>query len=821
MPKINLIAPVVLGADEAETAQGALEIVNGYVETISKMPSIKMRPGLKELHDTGSNARVDLYWWEAKRTLLIATGRKIYAKTTQAGSLVDVSPVTANDTLPFNVKVLFAADEYGVTMTAGRHMLWWGGDTGQPAYRIVDANAPTRISSLVYLKGYMIASIPNTQRFQWALYGPTDSRTQPPPWNPLSISASATPDDIICMGSGWEELFILGRESAQSHYASGDVDIPFPALNGSVSETGTVNANTLCKLGNAWMFFTPNYEVVRMEGRNPTVVSREIDQALRELEHFDDAEAFTLFDRFYVLTFTQDQRTFVMDLTTGLWFRWESWDEYVTKFRQFKGVTAVLAKSWGQQIVGGSTGLVYESSYELAADEDDLIRLQMRSGFIDHGTLDRKFSANLQMRLRTGEYGVGSEVESFPESYSNNWQAVTKLDQTPIDILYATDGFVYILGSTKIWKTTTAFETFTEMTLSGTITGTGFGTLAQVSGNRVVTMDQRYLWVMAAGSDTFTKTAYGNSNRYFAGGFPVTSLGASSPMAFAHGTNASGSQANVVGYNLDTGTNTGTLVIAVGSLAVSKTFPGMQADNGTMVIASCSDNSHYAFLYRAAGTSVRLGLGYAPVNANYQPVIDKTPDGTIYIYSNTKESAVNYMRVWKSTDDGETWTTYLSTAAELLSNPRSLVGLVGDDLFLFRTDDVHRSTNGLLAVGGSEFEFDGVNLTRARMLTNYKIAALTNGSTTNLYTLQGTPPHIEVVPSVNRKLLIRWRNDGRNKWSNYRDISLGEAGQYTISRKVSGLGCYRTRQYEIVCTSGGPVTITGIEEDAKLGGTSG
>jgi len=402
MPKLNLMSPIVMGADDAEASQGALEIVNGYIENSGGLPAIKLRPGLTLLHDLGRNARVDTYWWEAKRILVIVCSRKIYAKTSVTAEPVDITPLISTHAPDFGVKMMFAADEYGVTMTTGRYLIWWGGDITQRAARITDANAPTSISSIAYLKGYMIASIPNTQTFQWALYSGTDDRTQPPPWNPLSISASASPDDIICMAAGWEELFILGRESAQSHYASGDATIPFPALNGSVVETGTINANTLQKLGNAWIYFTPNYQVVRVEGRSPVVVSHAIDRKLRALQYFDDAEAFVLFERFYVMTFRRDGQTFVYDLHTKLWYQWGTWDDEAIKYREFKGLSATYAKSWGLQIVGGADGRIYEMQYGLTSDADELIRFRLRSGNYDHGTSVLKFASELYMRLRRG-----------------------------------------------------------------------------------------------------------------------------------------------------------------------------------------------------------------------------------------------------------------------------------------------------------------------------------------------------------------------------------------------------------------------------------
>lgn len=84
---------------------------------------------------------------------------------------------------------------------------------------------------------------------------------------------------------------------------------------------------------------------------------------------------------------------------------------------------------------------------------------------------------------------------------------------------------------------------------------------------------------------------------------------------------------------------------------------------------------------------------------------------------------------------------------------------------------------------------------------------------------QHTP--VVITDPVDPKLLIRYRNDGKPNWSNYREVSLGKLGDTEIFKRIPGLGCYRNRQYEIVCTAGVPLTITGLEENVNLGGTRG
>lgn len=73
-------------------------------------------------------------------------------------------------------------------------------------------------------------------------------------------------------------------------------------------------------------------------------------------------------------------------------------------------------------------------------------------------------------------------------------------------------------------------------------------------------------------------------------------------------------------------------------------------------------------------------------------------------------------------------------------------------------------------------------------------------------------PDAFVEPVKEPKILIRWRNNGKSDWTNYREINLGDIGRTEIIKRIRGLGQYRTRQYEIVCTSGVPLTISGIEE---------
>ena len=401
MPRLNFFAPIASGLSDAEASEGALEIINGYVDKRSGKPSIKLCPGFTDTYPLpDTDTRVDLFWWENREYLLATCSKKLYVKTSK---LADWEDVTGSTTIPYNTRIFFTADEHGVTLSAGQRMIWWGGDTSTPAQTITDTGAPTEVSGLTSIKGYTVAAETDTQRLYFATYGPTDSRSNPPPWSPIFLEASANPDGIITIASGWEELFVLGRSSTEAHYATGDADIPFTLLNGSVTDVGAINNRTLQKIQGSWVYLTPQKQVVMVQGRQAQPISTQIEYDLHKLDKPKYGEAFTLLNRFYVLTFPPDDKTFVFDFETKLWYEWLDWSQTYYKYIHYPGISAVWAKAWNQQLIGGFGGQVYVCDYSTTNFDSDLIRLQITTGNYDHGTLERKFSPKLKLRIRRGE----------------------------------------------------------------------------------------------------------------------------------------------------------------------------------------------------------------------------------------------------------------------------------------------------------------------------------------------------------------------------------------------------------------------------------
>lgn len=65
-------------------------------------------------------------------------------------------------------------------------------------------------------------------------------------------------------------------------------------------------------------------------------------------------------------------------------------------------------------------------------------------------------------------------------------------------------------------------------------------------------------------------------------------------------------------------------------------------------------------------------------------------------------------------------------------------------------------------------------------------------------------------------MTIRWRDDGKNKWSNEHFVDLKFTGNTGFTARLHRLGIYRTRQYEIAVTENIPFVLVGMEENIEV-----
>jgi hypothetical protein len=67
---------------------------------------------------------------------------------------------------------------------------------------------------------------------------------------------------------------------------------------------------------------------------------------------------------------------------------------------QFLGTYGTYAKSWNKHVMLGDNGVLYEASRSAYDDDGTPIRASIRTGWVDHGTWDRKRSDQLIIKLK-------------------------------------------------------------------------------------------------------------------------------------------------------------------------------------------------------------------------------------------------------------------------------------------------------------------------------------------------------------------------------------------------------------------------------------
>jgi hypothetical protein len=300
--------------------------------------------------------------------------------------------------LDLTTPVSFAASEGWLYMANGGRILAWNGDV---AVKAMDAGAPMDFCDHVaYLDGYILGNYVNTQTFYYTNLL-TETNTTPATWNFVGINAEGSPDPLFSLKVGWREIMLFGFNSTEIWYNSGDT-IPFARLEGSFIEQGCIARYSPAMADNTWMWLNHERQVIRLEGRTPQVISQPIDNYLKDFAKVDDAIG-TIVDGFYVLSFPYADYTLAYNLKTKSWSIWAKWEPEKAGYNRWLGQLSVFVPEWNVHIVAGRTGgMLYVYDKSLMTDNGELIRTVYRSAHFDHGTLKRKRSKRLYLRVKRG-----------------------------------------------------------------------------------------------------------------------------------------------------------------------------------------------------------------------------------------------------------------------------------------------------------------------------------------------------------------------------------------------------------------------------------
>ena len=272
--------------------------------------------------------------------------------------------------------------------------------TGTTLSQITDTDFPTP-SSLTYQDGYFIVSKKDTGRFYISdSYNGTA-------WDALDYAtAEAYPDNLQVAISAHRELWLLGKESFEVWYNSGDATFPFERTPGAVNRLGCIAPHSAAQHRGTVVWLDNFRQVQASNGYQAEKISTEqIDFQISELTAVTDAISYIYSQEghtFYVLTFPSCNKTFSYDFVTGVWHTRASGPF------DLRHPANCYAYFEGMHIVGDyGSGKLYK--YDLSTYDDDGVELR-RVRAAHAVRADRKvvFHSSLEVEF---EGGMGLAVD--------------------------------------------------------------------------------------------------------------------------------------------------------------------------------------------------------------------------------------------------------------------------------------------------------------------------------------------------------------------------------------------------------------------------
>lgn len=277
---------------------------------------------------------------------------------------------------------------------------------GSAVAAIADPDCPG--GHVAWQDGYFLHTVPGTGRFVISglnalTYDALDTAT-----------AEGRPDRLAMILSVNRMVWLLGEQTAEVWYNSGDSDFPFARNQSAFIETGTVSAGSVVRAasGVAWVGSDERGRgtVWHATGLAPQRISTHaVELALAGYSRLSECSAFAYQQgghEFYQLS-VPDGGTWVFDFSTGLWH--ERMYLSATGEEPHRAWCGTVA--FGGVVVGDrEDGRLYSYDLEYFSDDGDEIRRYRRCPHVSQGEKRIRFNAfELQAEMGVGlSSGQGS-----------------------------------------------------------------------------------------------------------------------------------------------------------------------------------------------------------------------------------------------------------------------------------------------------------------------------------------------------------------------------------------------------------------------------
>lgn len=260
-------------------------------------------------------------------------------------------------------------------------------------------------------------------------------------------------DEIVGHISVNNNLWVLGGQSTEIWYLTGQADPPFQDVQGALIEIGLAAEFSLAKTANTLFWLGSNVDgpgiVYMANGYTSQRISTfAVEYALKKYSTLSDCTAYTYQSgghTFYVLNFPSGNATWVYDVSTQLWHERAYLDNGVMG-RELPNYHAFFN---GQHVVGDfSNGNLYSMSDSVYTDNDAAIQRLRSSPHISTGMM-RNFYHSFQLDI---EVGIGLDGAGQGTSPQAILQFSDDGGKTWSNELWAPIGQIGVYKNRCIWQ---------------------------------------------------------------------------------------------------------------------------------------------------------------------------------------------------------------------------------------------------------------------------------------------------------------------------------------------------------------------------------
>lgn len=365
--------------------------------------AIRRRPGLNLNGSVAAGFAQGVYWADHNNELYFCIDGSVYRKSTLQATPTSIGTLS-NATLP----TIFASgqkvDTERITYIASGGKLNYIDFDTATVLTPTDVDTPTSTSIAMYNNRFWANTALNDQDFLITDINPTilDPLFWSSSFNPGR--ASQRPDPLVGIYSAWNEVYLWGSKACEVWQEDGVT--PISPLIGSIIEAGLLAKYSVVVANNAIFslgIVNGKRAVIMLQGRSPQVVSEPIARQLQDIDRVDDAIGSLCFAgglNLYLLTFPSAGQTWAYDFKSEVWSQWSSWNTALAEHNVFAGKYSTYATEWNAHLMLADDGSLYEVSRDAFTDNGNIIKSSVRTGWLDHGSWDRKRCNQLIIKLR-------------------------------------------------------------------------------------------------------------------------------------------------------------------------------------------------------------------------------------------------------------------------------------------------------------------------------------------------------------------------------------------------------------------------------------